>query len=113
MKARLLVQLDGDHTTERPDGIYPAGTIIDHPDAYRLVRLGAAAPADEECMEKAAMSDSQQKKAQYHYLRMERGILPEHAEAYAQGVFVGYDPDGTPIDQDGNPVELEQGDDDE
>lgn len=57
MKAKLL-------STRRPtsrtdpalivDGLLPAGTEIDHPDAYNLVRMGIAFPADDECREALA-----------------------------------------------------------
>ena len=39
------------------DGFVPAGTIIDHPDAWKKVRIGDAYPADEECRIRANMSD--------------------------------------------------------
>jgi hypothetical protein len=32
----------------------PAGTVIDHPQAYMLVAMGRAEPVDEECKQRAA-----------------------------------------------------------
>ena len=61
MKAKLLVQMDAgptcpDHLTDRevkPDGrrkrICNPGTVLEHPDAYKLVIGGFAEAADEEC----------------------------------------------------------------
>lgn len=37
----------------------PKGTIIDHPDAWKLVKLGQAEPADEECEKRADMTPEQ------------------------------------------------------
>lgn len=42
----------------------PAGTVIDHPDAYQLCRLGVAIPLDEECTARAGMTPEQLKRAQ-------------------------------------------------
>jgi len=34
--------------------IVKEGTVIDHPDAYRLCMMGVAKPADDECLERLA-----------------------------------------------------------
>lgn len=68
----------------------PAGTVIDHPDAYKLVRLGVAEPADDECRERCGMTPERMKAAQAAAARAEAGIHPEDHEAYAKGWMVGY-----------------------
>lgn len=35
---------------ETGDDLIPAGTVIDHPEAFILVEIGKAKPADEECL---------------------------------------------------------------
>ena len=90
MKVRLLVPLKGgDHAWQ------PVGTIIDHPDAYRLVRHGCAEPADEECEWAANMSSEALAKAQAAYPKIAAGIMPEDREAWDLGFMRGYNPDGT------------------
>lgn len=48
MRVRLIVECD---TT---GGMQPAGTVIEHPHAYRLCELGFAEPADDEARAKHA-----------------------------------------------------------
>ena len=78
-----------------PDGKKPVGTVIDHPDAYRLVRMGVAVPEDEECAQAAGMNDEQIKAAIYAGKRTALGIAPEDFPAYDQGEMVGYNKDGS------------------
>jgi hypothetical protein len=80
-----------------PDRKMPIGTIIDHPDSWRLVRMGVAVPADEECEQKAHMTEDQLKAAQYAAVRTARGIAPEDFEAYDRGDMIGYYGNGSPI----------------
>ena len=44
--------------SEQLSQLAKAGTVIDHPRAFRLVQLGVAEPADNECTFAADMSDS-------------------------------------------------------
>jgi len=74
----------------------PAGTVIDHPDAFRLVQQGVAIPADEECQRAANRSAQQLAAAQYAYTRLAAGIHPDDYELFDAGVITGYNPDGTP-----------------
>lgn len=107
MKARTLLILDcacetcranGGEGCERfPDSKIPAGTIIEHPDAYRLVRLGAAEPADEECQRAASVSPIQFQRAVAAQRRAAAGIHPEDFDAFDAGEMVGYYPDGSHI----------------
>jgi hypothetical protein len=80
---------------EFPEGIKTAGTLINHPDAYRLVQMGVAEPADAECAEASSMTPEKFKQAEYEYERRDRGIHPDDFEAYDAGYLVGYNPDGT------------------
>lgn len=82
---------------EYPDGKIPAGTVIDHPDAYRMVKQGVAVPHDEECDRRANMNKQQQQAAQYAAKRTSLGIAPEDFPAYDRGEMVGYYGDGSSI----------------
>lgn len=80
-----------------PDGKIPAETTIERHDIWRLVQMGVAVPADEECAKAAGMSDHQMKAAQYAHRRTAKGIHPDDFEAYGTGQMDGYYPDGSPI----------------
>jgi hypothetical protein len=105
MKARTLLVLNcacevcrrngGEGCERYPDSKIPIGTIIEHQDAYRLVRLGAAEPADDECEQRAAMTAEQMRVAQYHQRRTAAGIHPDDFDAFERGEMVGYYPDGS------------------
>ena len=69
MKAELLKDSEHSQTGER----IPAGTVIDHPQAWLLVRLGRAIPADDECRRAAAMTDEQMQEAQDFHERLCQG----------------------------------------
>lgn len=83
------------------------GAIIDHPKAFRLVQMGIAIPADDECKERANMSDEQLKAAQHASVRLSKGIASEDHGLYDRGVIVGYLPDGS-YDPGPNFHELEE-----
>ena len=80
-----------------PDGRIPVGTIIERPDAWKLVQMGLAVPADEECSKAAAMTDRQMQEAQYAQKRASLGIHPDDFEAYDAGDMIGYDRNGNAI----------------
>ena len=80
-----------------PDGKKPVGTVIEHPDAYKLVQLGVAVPEDEECIRRANMTELQMAQAQQGQRRVSLGIHPEDYEAFDAGEIAGYYPDGTAI----------------
>ena len=68
MKARLLHTVPASRNADpasviEENGIkyLPEGTIIDHPDAYRLVHGGHAEAADDECAAAAAKLDPKTK----------------------------------------------------
>lgn len=79
----------GQHT-----GTLPAGTIIDHPHAWKLVKMGVAVPEDDECEKRAGMDPAQLVAAQHAQEKVRLGIAPEDYEAFDQGLMVGYEPDG-------------------
>lgn len=98
MKARLLRRLPvAPHRVAQGfPPFYEAEHVIDHPKAYRLVQQGVAVPADKECEEKARMTQAALDHAIWAYERTTRGIDLEHdADAYARGLMVGYQEDGT------------------
>lgn len=107
MKARTLLVLDcacptcqanGGEGCERfPDSKIPTGTILEDSDVYRLVRLGAAEPADDECQQAARMTAKKFQEAVIAQRRAAAGIHPEDFEKFDAGEMVGYYNDGSPI----------------
>lgn len=61
------------------------GFVIDHPNAFRLVQLGLAEPADDECRRRAGMTDKQIEAAQLAAEKVENGqaLPPELAHQNA------------------------------
>ena len=57
--------------------INPVGTIIDHPDCWRLVRCGVAEPVDDECRNAAGMTVEQIAKSAAEYERLETEDITE------------------------------------
>ncbi len=78
-----------------PDRRIPIGTVIDHRDAYRLVWLGVAVPADDECKAMANMTEHEMKAAQWAHKRVAAGIHPDDYDKFDAGIIDGYYPDGT------------------
>jgi hypothetical protein len=81
----------------------PAGTVIDNPDAYRLVQMGVAVPVDDECRVRAGMTPEQLTAANIAYQATVNGIQPEDIAAFRAGAITGYTPDGEPLPGDGAP----------
>lgn len=77
------------------NGLVPEGTVIDHPHAYMIVRMGVAVPDDDECRDAAAMSPEAMERAQYAYERQVRGIAPKDFERYDNGEISHVLPDGS------------------
>jgi len=73
----------------------PEGTVIDHPKAYMLVRMGSAEPADSECEVAAGVSPERRRELQRKYRMADRGIHPEDYEAFESGQMKGYNHDGS------------------
>jgi hypothetical protein len=74
---------------------HPVGHEIDNPDAFKLVQMGCAVPADAECEEAHGMTLQQLQAAQHAYVRTELGIHPDDFAAYEAGVMIGYNDDGS------------------
>ena len=88
-----------------PSGVAPAGTVIDDPDCYWLVRQGVAEPVDEECAVKAGMNPEQFAAARKAYERTDKGIHPEDYAAFDAGEMIGYDDQGNPLPGPNTPYE--------
>lgn len=108
MKCRLLFDCGCRVDESHPDGIRRAGEIIEHPDAYKLVRRGAAESADEECEQAADMTPDQLEFAQKRYPMIAAGIHPEDYGAWERGEMRGYYPDGSHIPGPNAPDEEEE-----
>lgn len=73
---------------------FPKGMIVEHPDVFRLVRMGVAEAMDEECKLKADRTPEHCAAAGKAYEKVSRGIASEDYEAFDRGEMVGYDADG-------------------
>lgn len=94
MKCRLVPPME---SGTEAGTILPAGTEIEHTDAWILVRMSVAEPTDEECRLKADMTPEKTEAARRGYERVSRGIAPEDYEAFDRGEMIGYFADGSPI----------------
>lgn len=100
MRAKLTRRLEMGPT--HPDYVagttqyVEAGDVLEHPQAFWLVRQGVAEPADDECEKAARMTATQKQAAREAYERVSRGIHPEDYEAFELGEIDGY-VDGEPI----------------
>lgn len=103
MKCRLLRQMD--RHFENPEEVlefkrtrrmptFPAGHVLENPDAYKLVQMGVAEPADKECENAVGMTAEELQQARRAYERTDKGIVPEDFELFDQGIIAGYDADG-------------------
>ena len=72
MKCKLVIDVVRD-----PGGPTPAGTIITHPKAYVLVRMGVAVPADDHCEKRAGLTPEQMTDAQSRHRRVASGGILE------------------------------------
>ncbi len=95
MKATTCKDLAAVHPEDwPPNGIIPAGTVLESEQIFKFVQHGAADPADEECRIRAGMDDAEIKLAKYRQRRLAAGIHYDDIDAYDQGLMVGYDDDG-------------------
>ena len=95
MKCRLTCEANCKRSPQYPDGKMQEGTVIDHPDAWRIVRRGMAVPEDDECRERCGMNNAQIALAQKAHERLAAGIHPDDFDAYESGAMVGYNADGS------------------
>lgn len=95
---RLVQKTVGRFTKTRSE-IVPAGTLVDHPEAYLKCLVGAAIPADDECAFALAgltLAEWQAKnpdvvaELQARYAEIEAGIHPEDLELFRAGKITGY-----------------------
>src|SRR5688572_12795423 len=103
MKAKLIRDMDrlikktvgGKTVLEVEKNGLKAGTELDDPKVYLLVRQGCAVPADDECARRAGINPETFEKAKFHYEGLEKGIDHEKDwAAYERGLMVGYKPNG-------------------
>lgn len=77
--------------------IAPAGAIIDDTECWRIVMMGQAVPADEECELATQRTPEQVAQAEYAADRLAKGIHPDDFARYDRGELIGYNADGTDI----------------
>ncbi len=71
--------------------VWKVGAIVSHPHAYRLVQMGVAVPADDECIRRANMTPHQMAEAQFAQEALSKFIEVKHKELYRHGLIAGYD----------------------
>lgn len=76
---------------------WKVGAVIDDPMVFRLVQMGVAEPADNECEKRANMTPAKMAAAIHAYERTNKGIHPDDFERYESGELAGYDTDGSDI----------------
>ena len=64
--------------------VWKVGTVLDDPNAYKLVKMGCAVPADDACRSKVNMTDEQLQAVQDAYQRQDDRIQAEREELSAQ-----------------------------
>lgn len=72
----------------------PPGTLIDDPQCWRIVLMGQAEAADDECREKTAQTPEQRAATLHAGKRLAAGIDPEDFDKYDAGEILGYDAAG-------------------
>lgn len=105
MRAKLVVDVDANPRTADERAVkdengrlyYPAGTVFDHPRAFRMVQMGTAEPDDEECTLRVCMTKEEMKAAQRQQEMVSKGIHPIDYQRYLDGEILGYDEDGEDI----------------
>ncbi len=75
--------------------IQPKGTVLDGQDVFRLVQMGIAEAADDECRRRANRTPAQMVAASHAYTRTALGLHPEDFAAYEAQEMIGYNPDGS------------------
>ncbi|HUT92916.1 MAG TPA: hypothetical protein VMY37_25715 [Thermoguttaceae bacterium] len=95
MKCRLLIDMGCNPSPDFPNGIKPAGTVIEHRDAYKLVLMGVAESVDDECRVRAPSTPEQAARRLDAYKKLDAGVTPEDREAWDRGYMRGYNHDGS------------------
>lgn len=78
-----------------PVTFWKKGAILETPDAWLLVQMGVALPADEDCRARAKMSPEKLAVAKHAYERLNAGIHPDDFQLFDTGIITGYNPDGS------------------
>ncbi len=71
------------------------GAIVDMPDSHKLVAMGCAIPADEECQLACGMTIVEIRAALRAQDKVSLGIHPHDYEKFDNGEIEGYNPDGS------------------
>lgn len=79
---------------KQPVTFWRLGAILGRDDCYKLVKMGVAEAADEECEQAVSMTTQQLRQAQHAARRLSAGIHPEDFGLYDAGIITGYTPDG-------------------
>jgi hypothetical protein len=75
--------------------IAPVGAIVNDPDCWRIVMMGQAEPADDECAERCKQTAEERAATLHAAARLAAGIAPEDFELFDKGVISGYLKDGS------------------
>ena len=98
MKCKLIREMKASPTHPEPrkrGTMLPVGEVIEHPQAWILVRNGCAHPEDDDCRIKADMTLAKTLIAERNYPAIDKGIVPEDRKAFFAGKMDGYNPDGS------------------
>ncbi len=75
--------------------IAPIGTIVDDPECWRIVLMGQAEAADDECRAMTKQTDEERAMTLHAASRLAAGIIPDDFELFDSGVILGYNADGS------------------
>jgi hypothetical protein len=71
------------------------GAVLEHPQAFWLVKQACAIPADDDCRLRARMTQKKMDAAKSSYDRLMAGVSVEDYDLYDNGIIAGYNPDGS------------------
>jgi hypothetical protein len=77
----------------RNDWYFPAGTELDHPDAWKMVNFGMATASDQECLDACQKITADEKsRRELAYQADAKGINePADRDLFFRGVITGYE----------------------
>ncbi len=94
-QAKTLAKIEYHRETGEPvmRHYFPAGTVLEHPDAWKFVNFGMATAADEECESRIKpMTPEQAKTLQLKYQAAALGIHDkDDLKLFMDGVIAGYE----------------------
>lgn len=93
----MKVQFTREAKIQMPGGVKSVepGYIHEHKDAFRLVQIGMAIPADDECRDKCGLTDDEIWDIQRRYNATFARIHPSDQKLFDDGVISGYTSNGT------------------